>query len=149
MAFHTFSFSLSGPTGNLVKSNTFNEFSLLLSRQPFPCDPSVLLAASSSVVKNEKISFSAHRCRCFSWFKACWTALIFVGVTQVPISSSPTSNREFAAVLLECTDLTSTAAVVLGAGLTSAGWASWIRLFRTSVLIVLSVCWSSSTASVS
>ena len=137
MAFHTFSFSSSGPTGNLVKSNTFNEFSLLLSRQPFPCDPSVLLAASSSVVKNEKIS---------SWFKACWTALIFVGVTQVPISSSPTSNREFAAVLLECTDLTSTAAVVLGAGLTSAGWASWIRLFRTSVL---SVCWCSSTASVS
>ena len=152
MAFHTFSFSSPGPTGNLVKSNTFNEFSLLLSRHPFPCDPSVLLAASSSVVKNEKISFSAQRCRCFSWFKACWTSLIFLGVTQVPISSSPTSKGEFAAVLVACTDLTSSevfATAMLGADLISAGWTSWIRLFRASALIVLSVCWYSSSASVS
>ena len=149
MAFHTFSFSLSGPTGNLVKSNTFNEFSLLLSRQPFPCDPSVLFAASSSVVKNQKISFSAHRCHFLSWLKACWTALIFVGVTKVPISSLPSSNGESAAVLVGCADLTSIAAAALGAGLTSAGWTSWIRLFRTSALIVLRVCWCPSIASVS
>ena len=51
---------------------------------------SVLLVASFSLLKKLGSSFRAHRCRSLSFPRVCWTVLIFIGVTHVPISSSPT-----------------------------------------------------------
>lgn len=90
MNLQALSFSSLVLAGNLVNTNIFSEFSLLLSRHFLSYVPSVLLVASSSLLKKLGSSFRAHRCHSLSFPRVCWTVLIFVGVTHVPISSSPT-----------------------------------------------------------
>ena len=122
---HAISFSSLELTGNLLNTKTFKEFSLLLSRHCLSWEPSVLLVASSSLLKKYGRSLSAQRCRSFSLPSACWTSFILVGVTQVPISSSPT----FGALLDGCN-------AGRGLGLVS-GWFSSQRLFSVSMLMVV------------
>ena len=41
-------------------------------------------------------SCKAHKCGSFSLPRVCWTVLTFIGVTHVPISSSPMSRTQLA-----------------------------------------------------
>ena len=50
---HSLSFSVADSAGNLLKTKTFNEFNLLLSRHCLPCEPLVLLFMISSFVKKK------------------------------------------------------------------------------------------------
>ena len=88
--FHSFSFSTADSTGNLLNTNTFKEFNLLLSKDSLPWVPSVLLLINSSSVKKYGSSFTAHLCRSFSLLSANWTPRTLFGVTQALITSSPT-----------------------------------------------------------
>ena len=95
---HTLSFSVADSTGNLLKTNTFKEFNLLLSRRCFPWVPSVLLIVNSSLEKKYGRSPTAHRCLSRPFSSSVRTISTFLGVTQVRITSSPTFS---AMVLLE------------------------------------------------
>lgn len=75
------SFPLLKETGNLHNTKSFMVFSLLLSRLFFWCEPSVLLLASSSLLKEKGSNFKAHKCLSFSFPN-------LLGVFQVFISSS-------------------------------------------------------------
>ena len=90
MYFQSFSFSAAHSTANLLKTKTFKEFSLLLSRGCLPWVPSVLLLISSSSVKKYGRSFTAHLCLLVSCWSAACTPGTFLGVTQVRITSSAT-----------------------------------------------------------
>lgn len=98
MHLHALSFSSIVLTGNLLNTNTLSEFSLLLSRQCFSWVPSVLLVASSSLLKKDGSNLSAHKCRSLSFARVSWTVLIFDGVTHVPM----TSRRPPVEYLLTC-----------------------------------------------
>lgn len=121
---HALSFSSLQLTGKLVNNNTFKELSLLLSRHFLSWEPSVLLVASSSLLKKNGRSLSAHKCRSFSLPSVCWTSFILVGVTQVPISSSPT----FCAVQGDCN--------AEGRCRLVSGWFSSQSVFKVSMLMV-------------
>ena len=134
MHLHALPFSSIVFTGNLLNTNTLSDFSLLLSRQCFSWVPSVLLVASSSLLKKDGSNLSAHKCRSLSFVRVSWTALIFDGVTHVPMNSSPTSCGVLADVPSQ-------------SGLVSAHWSSSERgLLRVSVFIVVrSGSWFRST----
>ena len=117
MHLHALSFSSIMFTGNLLNINTLSDFSLLLSRQCFSWVPSVLLVASSSLLKKDGSNLSAHKCRSLSFVRVCWTALIFDGITHVPMSSLPTSCGVLADVPSQ-------------SGLVSADWSSSERSLR-------------------
>jgi len=88
--FHALSFSAGDSTGNQVKTNTFSEFSLVVSRGSFWCVPFVLLLLISSLLKKYGRSLSAHLCHSDSLCRMFLTTDSFLGVTQLPISWSPT-----------------------------------------------------------
>lgn len=67
---------------NLLKTKTFKEFSLLLSRASLPWVPSVLLLTSSSSVKKYGRSFNAHLCLLVSFWSADCTPHNFLGETS-------------------------------------------------------------------
>ena len=125
MHLHALSFSSIVLMENLLNTNTLSKFSLLLSRQCFSWVPSVLLVASSSLLKKDGSNLSAHKCHSLSFTRVSWTVLIFDGVTHVPTSSLPTSCGVLA-------DVPSQSALV------SADWSSSVRsLLRVSVFIVV------------
>ena len=125
MHLHALSFSSIVSTGNLLNTDTLSEFSLLLSRRCFSWVPSVLLVASSSLLKKDGSNLSAHKCRSLFFVRVSWTVLIFDGVTHVLMSSSPTSCGVLADVPSQ-------------SGLVSADWSSSVlSLLRVSVFIVV------------
>lgn len=90
-------------TGNLLKTNIFSEFNLVLSRHFLSWLPSVLLSASSSFLKKCGSSFKVHKCRSVSGFdRACWMVLTLVGVTHVPINSSLTAWAAAPCLVTNC-----------------------------------------------
>lgn len=90
IAFHALSFSTEDSARNLLKTNTFIELSFVLSSGILLCVPFVLPLLSSSLVKKLERSWSAHLWRLVSLCKIFLTTNIFQGVTQEPISLSPT-----------------------------------------------------------
>ena len=90
--FHSFSFSTGESIGNLLKTSTFKEFSLVVSSSSFWWVPSVLLLLSSSLLKKNGRSLRAHLCRWVSFCRMACIALTFRGVTQERITSSPTAT---------------------------------------------------------
>ena len=90
ITFQILSFSSFEVTGNCVNIKVFKEFSLPLSRDPFLCEPSVLLLASSCLVNKMGNSFNTHLQGFVSRRIASWTPCTLLGVTQFRISSSPT-----------------------------------------------------------
>lgn len=92
MSLQALSFSSGVLTGNLLNTSIFREFNLLLSRCFFSWLPSVLLSASSFLVKKCRSKFRAHKCLWVSGLaNVSCIALNLDGVTQVLINSSPTS----------------------------------------------------------
>lgn len=87
---HILSFSLFEVIGNWVNTKVFKEFSLVLSRGVLLCVPSVLLFASSCLVKKYGNSFIAHLWGSFSCCSTSCTPRFFLGLTQLFISSSST-----------------------------------------------------------
>lgn len=87
---HILSFSLFEVTGNWVNTKVFKEFSLVLSRGVLLCVPSVLLFASSCLVKKYGNSFIAHLWGSFSCCSTSCTPRFFLGLTQLLIISSST-----------------------------------------------------------
>ena len=82
---------LSDSTGNLLKTRTFNDFNLLLSRHCLPWEPSVLLfMIPNSFVKKKGRRLTAHLCLLTSFWSASRTRCTFLGVTPVQITSSAT-----------------------------------------------------------
>ena len=74
-----FSFSSLLLTGNLLKTNNFSKFNLTLSRHFLSWLPSVLLSASSSLLKKCGSSFKAHKCRSVSGFdRTRWMVFILL-----------------------------------------------------------------------
>lgn len=120
---HSLSFSIADSAGNLLKTKTFNEFNLLLSRHCLPCEPSVLLFMISSFVEKKGRRLTAHLCLFASFWRAFRTRCTFLGVTHVRITSSATGiSTALSTALLELTVLARV--VGLGsAGVSSAGTA--------------------------
>ena len=77
-------------TGNFANTKSFKLLSLALSRLFFWCEPSVLLLASSSLMKKKGSNFKAHKCLSFSFSSVWLTLFTLLGFTHVLISSSPT-----------------------------------------------------------
>ena len=120
---HSLSFSVADSAGNLLKTKTFNEFNLLLSRHCLPCEPSVLLFMISSSVKKKGRRLTAHLCLFASFWSASRTRCTFLGVTHVRITSSATGiSTALSTVLLELTVL-ARVAFVGSAGVSSVGTA--------------------------
>lgn len=103
MNFHILAFSAAVSTGNLLKTNTFMEFNLLLSRHRLPWVPSVLLFVSSSLVKKYGRSLTAHLCLSCSLSRASCTLFTLLGVTHVRMTSSPTLTLTVFTALLAST----------------------------------------------
>ena len=116
---HSLSFSVADSAGNLLKTKTFNEFNLLLSRHCLPCEPSVLLFMISSFVKKKGRRLTAHLFA--SFWSASRTRCTFLGVTHVRITSSATGiSTALSTALLELTVL-ARVAFVGSAGVSSVG----------------------------
>lgn len=83
ISLHALSFFSLVLTGNLLKTNIFSEFNLVVSRHFLSWLPSVLLPASPSLLKKCGSNFNAHKCRSVCGFeRACWMVFILVGVTR-------------------------------------------------------------------
>lgn len=103
MNLHDLSFSTLLLTGNLLNTSIFSAFNFVLSRHFFSWLPSVLLSASSSLLKMWGSNFKAHKCLSVSGFdRTCCILLILVGVTHVLIISSPTSFEALTCLVAEC-----------------------------------------------
>ena len=135
---HSLSFSVADSTGNLLKTNTFNEFSLLLSRHCLPCEPSVLLFMISSFVKSKGRRFTAHLCLFTSFWSASRTRWTFRGVTHVRMTSSATgASTALSTVLLELTVLARVAGVgAAGVSTEKLSSTSALKLSKVSTSIV-------------
>ena len=88
MHFQVFSFSTADSKGKRLKTSTFNELSLLLSKGSLLWVPSVLLLPSSVEEKKYGNSFSAHLCCSCSFCSISFTAKNFRGVTHERTTSS-------------------------------------------------------------
>ena len=120
---HSLSFSVADSAGNLLKTKTFNEFNLLLSRHCLPWEPSVLLFMISSFVKKKGRRLTAHLCLFTSFWSASRTRCTFLGVTHVRITSSATGiSTALSTALLELTVLVRVAGVG-SAGVSTVGTA--------------------------
>ena len=133
---HSLSFSVADSAGNLLKTKTFNEFNLLLSRHCLPCEPSVLLFMISSFVKKKGRRLTAHLCLFASFWSASRTRCTFLGVTHVRITSSATGiSTALSTALLELTVL-ARVAFVGSAGVSSVGTAGVSTVGAAEVSIV-------------
>ena len=133
---HSLSFSVADSAGNLLKTKTFNEFNLLLSRHCLPCEPSVLLFMISSFVKKKGRRLTAHLCLFASFWSASRTRCTFLGVTHVRITSSATGiSTALSTALLELTVL-ARVAFVGSAGVSSVGTAGVSTVGAAEVSVV-------------
>ena len=133
---HSLSFSIADSAGNLLKTKTFSEFNLLLSRHCLPCEPSVLLFMISSFVKKKGRRLTAHLCLFASFWSASQTRCTFLGVTHVRITSSATGiSTALSTALLELTVLARVAGVG-SAGVSSVGTAGVSTVGAAEVSVV-------------
>lgn len=133
---HSLSFSVADSAGNLLKTKTFNEFNLFLSRHCLPCEPSVSLFMIFSFVKKKGRRLAAHLCLFASFWSASRTRCTFRGVTHVRITSSATGiSTALSTALLELTVL-ARVAFVGSAGVSSVGAAGVSTVGAAEVSIV-------------